>query len=351
MLSDAVIGWDLGGAHLKAARLDAAGRVEQVVQLACPLWQGLTELESALDAAVAALGPAATHAVTMTGEMVDLFATREEGVARLVAAMQARFTGLRFYAGEVGFVGPNEAEAAASAVASANWMASAALVAACIPDALLVDIGSTTTDLVPVRDGRIRADGRGDAGRLERRELVYTGVVRTPVMALAAEVPFAGRSVPLMAELFATTADVHRLTGRLPPGADRHPAADGGEKSEAGSARRLARMIGRDADAAPLDDWRRLAQWLAGAQCRRIEDACRLLLSRESLPPEAPLVAAGVGRFVAADLAARLGRQCIEFATLVADPGPEPGLVSDCAPAVAVAWLSQGRAGAGPPPD
>ncbi len=351
MPPEAVIGWDLGGAHLKAARLDPAGRVERVVQLSCPLWHGLTELEQALDLATAALGPAATHAVTMTGEMADCFATRGEGVACLVAAMRARFTGLHFYAGESGFVSGEQAASVALRVASANWMASAALVAARIPAALLVDVGSTTTDLVPVVDGRIHAHGRDDAGRLEARELVYTGVIRTPVMAFAAEVPFHGRSVPLVPELFATAADVHRLSGRLPPAADLYPAADGGEKTEVGSARRLARMIGRDADAAPLDDWRGLARWLAAAQSRRIEDACNLLLAREALPADAPLVAAGAGRFLAADLAARLKRRCLEFAGLLPDPGPEPDRVSDCAPAVAVAWLSQGRGGVAPPPD
>ena len=306
MPPETVIGWDLGGAHLKAARLDPSGRVDRVVELACPLWRGLAELEQALDLATAALGPAATHAVTMTGEMADCFATREEGVACLVAAMRARFTGLRFYAGESGFVSGDQAASVALRVASANWMASAALVAARIPDALLIDVGSTTTDLVPVVGGRVRAHGRDDASRLEGRELVYTGVIRTPVLAFAAEVPFHGRSVPLIPELFATAADVHRLSGRLPPDADRYPAADGGDKTEAGSARRLARMIGRDADAAPLDDWRGLARWLAATQARRIEDACSLLLARESLPADAPLVAAGVGRFLAADRPWRL---------------------------------------------
>lgn len=351
MPADAVVGWDLGGAHVKAARLDSSGRVERVVQVPCPLWRGLAELDRALDAAESLLGPVPAHAVTMTGEMADLFATRAEGVARLVAAMRDRFSGLRFYAGAAGFVSPEGTTSAGLRLASANWMASAALVAARMPDGLLIDVGSTTTDLVPVRDGRVRAHGRDDAERLEARELVYTGVVRTPVMALAPEVPFDGRFVPLMAELFATAADVHRLCGRLPPAADLYPAADGGEKSDAGSARRLARMIGRDADSLPLETWRTLARWLAEAQARRIEEACDVVLARDPLPADAPLVAAGVGRFLVSDLAARLHRRCLDFASLLPDPGPEPELVSDCAPAVAVAWLSQGRAAAGPPPD
>jgi probable H4MPT-linked C1 transfer pathway protein len=245
-------------------------------------------------------------------------------------------------------VTPAEAAGDALSLASANWQASAEMVARCLPDALFVDIGSTTTDLVPVRGGEARPCARDDAGRLVSGELVYTGVVRTPVMALAREVPFAGQLVPLMAEVFATAADVHRLCGRLPPGADQHPAADGGEKSEAGSARRLARMIGMDAETQRLDAWRSLAQWLAEAQLGRIEDACRRVIMRERLAGDAPVVAAGVGRFVAVSLAARLGRPVIEFAALLPDPGPAPELVSDIAPAVAVAWLSQARGGGAP---
>src|SRR4051794_32501497 len=90
MPPDAVIGWDLGGAHLKAARLGSGGAVEGVVQLPCALWRGMAELHSALDLAFVELGAAELHAVTMTGEMVDLFPTRAEGVRTLVAEMADR---------------------------------------------------------------------------------------------------------------------------------------------------------------------------------------------------------------------------------------------------------------------
>lgn len=352
MPAEPTIGWDLGGAHLKAARLGPGGRVERVVEVPCALWRGLAELERALDAAESALGPAPVHAVTMTGEMVDFFPTRADGVARLVEVMRKRYgdRGLRFYAGSAGLVAAGTAESEGLRLASANWLAAAEMVAAFLPEALFVDIGSTTTDLIPVGGGRVRARAQDDAARLVSGELVYTGVVRTPVMAFAREVPFAGQSVPLVAELFATAADVHRLCGRLPESSDLHPAADGGEKTEAGSARRLARMIGRDAETQPLEAWRSLARWLAEVQLRRIEDACALLLSREGLAPDAPVVAAGVGRFLAAQVAERLGRTSLDFAALLPDPGPEPELVSDCAPAVAVAWLSQARGGVAPPP-
>ncbi len=349
MATEPVIGWDLGGAHVKAARLDAAGTVERVMQVPCPVWQGLEHLHRALSEVLAALGPAPVHAVTMTGEMADLFSNRTEGVARLLAAVHERLpaegaggSALRCYAGAQGFVRADHAPLAARHVASANWLASATVVAAAVPEALFVDIGSTTTDVVVVRGGRVRSAAGDDAQRLLAGELLYTGVVRTPVLALAPDVPFDGDWVPVMAEQFATAADVHRLTGRLPDTADQHPAADGGAKNVTGSARRLARMIGRDVESAPLASWQRLAGWLARAQARHIEDAWDRLLSREPLADSAPVVVAGVGRFVAAALAASRGRSVVEFGRLIPVHEAERNRATDSAPAVAVAWLAQG---------
>ncbi|HEU5169240.1 MAG TPA: hydantoinase/oxoprolinase family protein [Gemmatimonadales bacterium] len=343
MNAEPVIGWDLGGAHLKAARLGGSGAVERVLQIPCPLWQGMHHLDAALERAAAELGRASVHAVTMTGEMVDLFGDRREGVARLVTAMREHVStaALWLYAGADGFLEADRAGTAAGRIASANWMASASLVAARVPAALLVDIGSTTTDLVLVEGGCVRARGRDDGERLAAGELLYTGVVRTPVMALVPHVPFGGEWVPLMAECFATTADVHRLGGRLPDGADQHPAADGGEKTIPGSARRLARMIGRDLDSAPPGAWRALADWLARAQTRAIGDAADRLLSRGLLADDAPMVGAGIGRFVAAELARGRDRPYLDFGSLVSGSDPERVRASDCAPAVAVAWLAQ----------
>ncbi|HET7424353.1 MAG TPA: hydantoinase/oxoprolinase family protein [Gemmatimonadales bacterium] len=342
MPTEAVIGWDLGGAHLKAARLGSGGRVERVTQLPCALWRGLAELHAALDAAVAQVGTAELHAVTMTGEMVDLFPSRAQGVRTLVELMGDRFGAdrLRIFDSDGGFGSPAEALAAPLRVASVNWLAAAAVVAALEPDALVIDVGSTTTDLITVRGGRIRARGRDDAARLASGELVYAGVVRTPVMAMAEAVPFGGTKVPLIAEWFAAAGDVYRLTGQLPEGADQHPTADGGDKSVAASARRLARMIGRDAESVVPERWRELAEWLAHAQARRLHAAAERLLADEPLPPDAPVVAAGVGRFMVVELARDLGRRVIEFGVLLPVAPDQRNRVTDCAPAAAVAWLA-----------
>jgi probable H4MPT-linked C1 transfer pathway protein len=143
-----------------------------------------------------------------------------------------------------------------------------------------------------------------------------------------------------MAEWFATAADVYRLIGQLPEGADQHPTADGGDKTVAASARRLARMIGRDAESAEPEHWRELAQWLAAAQAGRLRTAAERVLAREPLPIEAPVVAAGVGRFLLPPLARALGRELLEFGELLSVAPEEKERVSDCAPAVAVGWLA-----------
>src|SRR5262245_66037871 len=90
MSSDPIIGWDVGGAHLKAARLTDTGKVEAVVQVRCPLWQGMEYLHQALTEAELQVGRASRNAVTMTGEMVDLFPNRSYGVSRLASAMSER---------------------------------------------------------------------------------------------------------------------------------------------------------------------------------------------------------------------------------------------------------------------
>ncbi len=334
-----VTGLDLGGAHLKAAQVTEAGRVVAALQLPCALWQGLDRLETALEAVRAQLGPPDLVALTMTGELADLFSDRASGVAGLLDVAERHFVELRVLAGRTGLVAPAAARARALEVASANWLATALLVADRLPEGIVVDLGSTTTDILPFAGGRVLTEGSTDRERLAAGELVYQGLTRTPVMAIAHTAPIAGRQVPLMNELFATTADVYRLLGRLDEPMDQHPAADGGAKTETGSARRLARMVGADLADVPLPAWRRLAAWLAETQLRRIADALALVLSRDLVADTAPLVGAGCGRHLVRDLADRCGRPYADFASLVdADPAAA-GWAATCAPAVATALL------------
>ncbi len=336
-----VLGLDLGGAHLKAA-FARDGRVLAARQVPCRLWEGLDRLAPAFDVALAGLPPPDRVALTMTGELADLFVDRAAGVAALVEAAAGRFPGgpLLIWAGREGFLPPDAARHNAAAVASANWLATASLAAARAGNGLLVDIGSTTTDILPLLAGAVRFAGYSDAERLAKGELVYQGLTRTPVMAMADRAPLAGAWVPLMNEYFATAADVWRLLGRLDEAHDQHPAADNGEKTTLASARRLARMVGADLGPDGAEGWRGLAEWLGGAQLRRIEDAVLLVLSRERVPASAPMVGAGCGRRLVSDLAGRLGRPYLDLAELIQVEPEAAAMAATCAPAVAVALLA-----------
>lgn len=281
------IGWDIGGAHLKAAVADGAGAILGIYQEPCPLWQGIERLETAVKR-IEILLPVGhyRHAVTMTGELVDLFQHRSDGVERIINAMENLFpdSDIRIYAGRLGFLQAGETDARHhEAVASANWLASASFAAQKIGSGLFVDIGSTTTDILLLHRGHVLAEGYTDYQRLISRELIYTGVVRTAVMALAHSVVDRGKTVGLMAEYFATAADVYRLTGELDERHDQSDTADGGEKTVTASARRLSRMIGCDFRPEELPRWRQLAENLRSRQLHAIRQGCEMQLSRLDL--------------------------------------------------------------------
>jgi (4-(4-[2-(gamma-L-glutamylamino)ethyl]phenoxymethyl)furan-2-yl)methanamine synthase len=336
-----VIGWDVGGAHLKAARAEN-GRIVDAIQLASPLRLGLDRLAQAFAEAKARMGAAQLHAVTMTGELADTFSSRAEGVEKLtaLAVRELAPAEVALYGGRAGFIAPRDAPRHVEDIASANWFASAALAARVQRTALLVDIGSTTTDLVPVVDGAVAARGYTDAERLAAGELVYTGLVRSFVMAVGERAPFAGRWSPLINENFATMADVYRILGQLPDGVDQMATADGRAKTIEASRARLARMIGCDVDDADAAAWRMLAQWFAERQIRAIVDGAMLVLSSARVPADAPLLGAGIGEALAQEVARRLERRHVSFGSILDVAPAAREQASHCAPAAALAALA-----------
>jgi probable H4MPT-linked C1 transfer pathway protein len=335
----AVIGWDIGGVHLKAARAES-GRVTKVAQYASPLRSGTEPLLQVFTQARKEMGRADRHHVTMTGELADTFASRADGVEHL-SALAARVLGdVSIYAGPAGCVRPTDARKHCADIASANWHACAALIAGLRSKALLIDLGSTTTDIVPIVGGKVVARGYTDARRLAAGELVYTGLVRGFVMATADCAPLHGAWTPLINENFATMADVHRILGTLPADVDLMASADGREKTVAASQARLARMLGCDASEADNETLRSVARWFVESQLRTITDAAMLVLSGGSSNAAMPIVAAGIGHDLVAEVARRLGCDYCTFDELIA-VAPEMRLAArHCAPAAALALLT-----------
>jgi hypothetical protein len=188
-------------------------------------------------------------------------------------------------------------------VAAANWVATALAVAGEHHDALLIDVGSTTADVIPIAAGRIAASGRNDLERLLAGELVYTGVLRTNLAAIAPRVPVRGGWCPVASELFAISADVHLVLRHLEPEAYDCPTPDGRPATAELARERIARLVCSDVEQLDEAEIDAIAAYLHGEQVRQIEEAARRVG-----PPDAPVVAAGTGAFLAREVAARMRR-------------------------------------------
>ena len=344
-----VIGWDVGGAHLKAVHMDAQGHLLAVRQVYCPLWRGLQELDIAINQVLEAFkagNSSLTHFVTMTGELADIFENRFDGVMKIAQFVLHKLPGeVMFYAGKNGIVDSASVAENVENIASMNWFASVEVVAQNSLQAMFLDIGSTTTDIALVCDGKPQILGFNDAARLQTDELVYTGVVRTPLMAIAQKILFAGKLVNVTAEYFATAADLYTLTGDLTIADNMAETADGAEKSVEASARRIARMVGWDAQDAPLSTWQDLAFAFKQVQLNQIKQAMLRQIDLLNDSRGLCIVGAGVGDFLALELAKELGFQYKSIANLTVvanclDNATEiRKMASVCFPAYAVATL------------
>ncbi len=330
----AILGWDIGGANLKAARVDGRPpRVEAVVERPFALWREPRRLTGMLARLGAEAGAASAMAVTLTAELADCFASKREGVGFVLDALEAAFpkASLRVYGVDGRFRAVGAARAHPLRVAAANWRATAELAAQAEPTCLLMDVGSTTADLVPILGGRVAARGLTDPARLALGELVFIGALRTPVCAITRFLPYRGRRCRVAAEWFAIAADAHRWLGRLREGDYTCDTPDGRGRSRREAGARLARMIAADLEMLDEADVTAIARAVASAQVRAIAAALRQVL--RGLGARAPRIAvlAGQGAFLARAAAEQVG--------LVARPIALPGPAARAAPAAAVALL------------
>ncbi|HEV3003800.1 MAG TPA: hydantoinase/oxoprolinase family protein [Pirellulales bacterium] len=332
-----ILALDIGGANLKAA--DGSGFAATCF---FPLWQRPRELAEALEALVAKAPAADGFAVTMTGELADCFVTKAEGVSHILAAVVkvAGRRDVRVYLTDGSLATPAAALERPLLAAASNWHALARFAARFVPQGagMLLDIGSTTCDLVALVDGRPQPLGRTDPERLTSGELVYTGVVRSPVCAVATSIPWRGAQVPTAHELFATTCDAYLILGDLADEPNNTQTADGRPATKSAARDRLARTICADRELFSDDDAVAAATAIARAQLAKIAIAAQNVIRRMPLPP-ATIVACGQGEFLAARLLERM-KLSARLVSLGNELGPD---LSRVAAAHALAVIARER--------
>ena len=321
---DRWLAFDIGGANLKAAH--GAG---PALSRPFELWKRPGDLAVALGEVAALLPPADAWAVTMTAELCDCFATKADGVRAILAAtaQAAGPRAVRVWGTDGSFHDPAAVLAHPRLAAASNWLALATVIARGEfgPAGLLIDVGSTTADLIPWRDGAVAIplDRRTDLARLQAGALVYAGGRRTPLCALGPTLDYRGTPTPLMAELFATTADVYLTLGHLP--ADDFDCATGdGQPLTLDAARdRLARMVGLDRDDFTPDDAVALARSADATLLDRLEGAAGRMLADSLGGWPSSVVISGTGEFLARRLADRLAAPGGSVASLAESWGAE----------------------------
>jgi (4-(4-[2-(gamma-L-glutamylamino)ethyl]phenoxymethyl)furan-2-yl)methanamine synthase len=290
-----MIGIDVGGANLKVVD-DTGVHIHY-----CPLWEQSPVTGMLLQHAHCDHDPAV---VVMSGELADSFENKLQGISFIVDAVRKAFPRARFYGTDAQFH-----DRAVPELAAANWLASADYLRSRHPDAVLLDIGSTTADIIPLnRFDRLL--GMTDTKRLQAGYLIYTGMLRTSVATLLRAVDLAGVTTPVSTEYFAASADVHLVLGQITPDNYTCDAPDRKEKTRAASLRRLARVVCADLDEIGTSGAQQVAEQFWAVQrdmiCSRVNAIAKSSGAKEIIVAGigAPLFAQELG---ATDLTCELG--------------------------------------------
>lgn len=326
---------DVGGANLKVA--DGRGYAHSK---SFALWRSPDRLADELRALIDQAPGADALAVTMTGELADCYESKADGVRSIVAAVTAAAGSktIAVYQVDGTWASPDEVAAAPRLAAASNWRALAEYVhrGSFERPALLIDLGSTTADVIPLDEHGPCPAGLTDAQRLLAGELVYTGVDRTPLGAVVQRLPLGGVMCPVAAEHFATTADAYLLLGEMPPDAANTDTADGRPRTIAAARGRLARMLCADLTELSPTDIELAAAAIRDAQLQSLAAAAEHVAARLGQPPRT-LVLSGQGEHLLRRLAAQLPWRS-STRSLSQEWGAD---ASRCAPAHALAALAR----------
>ncbi len=322
-MTHTVLGLDIGGANLKAATAD-----RRAVSVPFPLWKQPDKLGDSLAALIAQFPKTMTLAVTMTGELCDCFPTLREGVLAILDEVE-RAAGkckVRIWTTDGQFVKVAKARKDTAKVAAANWHALATYAVRFCPnaDAALIDIGSTTTDLIAIRNGKPDTVGHTDTQRLDAGELLYLGTSRTPVFAFG--LPH------VAAEFFATMRDVYTILGEISEDDTDTDTADNRPATIAFSLARLARARCADRETMSDEAIRQFALSLRDEQIHRVREAFQKAILSRFVPKR--LILSGSGEFLLRSAFASVRYPLDSLSDKLGKS------VSGCAPAYAVAVLA-----------
>ena len=354
-----VIGWDIGGANTKAAFLRTEnGYVKELSTITeyFPVWKSPAKLAAVLSALKERVSGGAKldgDGLTMTAELSDAYETKREGVNHVLECAAQVFADVPVFVLDVDakLRSMDDARSEPLKVAAANWAATGWLVAQLVKTCVIVDVGSTSTSIIPVVNGRVSAAGKTDLEKLMVGELVYTGSLRTNVAATVRSVPLRGGVVRVSSELFAQSADAHLVLGNINEEEYSTETADGRGKTRGEALARLARVVCADREMLTEEEIVQIAKYVHGRQVEQVAEGLSQVYSRVKglAAGKVPVVVTGIGKDFLARAAAEkigadevfdLGKLCFGDAFVYRLPKTAQNDVTKASPAVGVALMT-----------
>ncbi len=292
-----IAGFDIGGANTDVAIVDFDdfGNIKNIKTAFkyLPMWIKKDELEETLfDLLGPDTGKIDAVGISMTAELVDAYKTKKEGVLDIAEKVKKTFDVPIGFVGVDGILDIKKVAQNPIKVAAANWMATAQIASKILRDCILIDVGSTTTDIIPIKNGLECAKGRSDLERLMTGELVYTGVLRTNVATIANKVPLDDGWVRVSSELFAITADIHLVLDNIKKDDYTCDTPDGTAKSKKDCMRRISRVVCGDLEILSPSDIEKISEYIYKKQVQQILEALLEVSKREKI---SKVVTTGLG--------------------------------------------------------
>jgi probable H4MPT-linked C1 transfer pathway protein len=343
-----VIGLDIGGANTKAALITSQNGKLQSVKVIVeyfPIWKESQNLVSMLSTLAKQLkiGQLDALGVTMTAELSDAYVTKREGVHQILASVKQAFPNQPIFVLDTQskMISIKAAEETPLSVAAANWVATGWLISQKISDCIIVDVGSTSTSIIPILNGRVVANGKTDLDKLLFGELVYTGSLRTNVAAMVNHIPVKGGVAGVSSEFFALSADVHLVLGNISEKQYICETADGRGKTLSEALARLARVVCADTEMLTQQEIFNIAKYIYNQQIQQVSEClAKVYKNMETqIPSKIPVVVTGLGKdFIARAAAEKNGiGMIIDLASLIHNDA------AYATPAFGVALMTAGK--------
>jgi (4-(4-[2-(gamma-L-glutamylamino)ethyl]phenoxymethyl)furan-2-yl)methanamine synthase len=323
-----VLGYDIGGANTKAVALTVEKGNLKTIKVAVeyfPVWKEPQKLASVLLKLQKRLGANRFNAcgLTMTAELSDAYQTKRQGVHQILDSVTQAFPNMCIYVlnTDAKLISPEAAGQEPLGVAAANWAATGWIVAQQVKDCIIVDIGSTSTSIIPIANGQLAAKGKNDLEKLMCGELVYTGSLRTNVAAIVQSVPVKGGVAGVASELFALSGDVHLVLGNISQTQYTSETADGRAKTIPNSLARLARIVCADTEMLTKPEITAIAKYIYGKQVEQIAEGLAKVYTytKKLTICDLPIVVTGLGKdFLAKKAAEKIGADnIVDLGTLL----------------------------------